>query len=59
MPIEVRELLIRSTVQQDGGGDTCANGEGETARDDQELKEDILVECRKLVLELLAERRER
>lgn len=59
MPIEVRELVIRSTVQQEGGGDTCGREEGDAARDDQELKEDILAECRRLILELLAERRER
>lgn len=58
MPIEVRELVIRSTVQQEGG-DTCGREEGDAARDNQELKEDILAECRRLILELLAERRER
>ena len=59
MPIEVRELTIRSSVREEGQGAGCGRDEGEAARDAQEMKDDILAECRRLVLELLAEKRER
>ncbi len=56
MTIEVRQLLIRSTVGQTGEAEreTVA-----TPRDTEELKTQILSECREMVLDLLRTRKER
>ena len=57
MTIEVRQLLVKSTVQQrigaekdDRSGPHC---------DTEELKAEILSECREMVSELLRNRKER
>lgn len=57
MSIEIRQLLIKSNVVQ-----RCATGgEGDGDSDEQraEMHEDILVQCRELVLDILAQRGER
>ncbi len=56
MAIEVRQLLIKSTVLQEQG--SGKNGSNAPA-DLQEIKEDILAECRQLLLEMLREEQER
>ena len=57
MSIEIRQLLIKSNVVQ-----RCATGgEGGGDADEQraEMHEDILAQCRELVLDILAQRGER
>jgi hypothetical protein len=54
MTIEVKQLIIRSTVE------SAAAAGGETyAPDLDRLKEELLLECREVVLELFRERQER
>lgn len=58
MSIEIRQLLIKSNVIQ-----RCATGgsDGDVDADEQraEMHEDILAQCRELVLDILAQRGER
>lgn len=58
MTIEVRQMIIKSTVQR-----TVGTGDAEEDRavtlDVEVVKEAILTECRRLVIELLRERQER
>lgn len=58
MTIEVRQMLIKSTVQRTlGSGE---EGEGrESIPDVDAIKEAVLTECRQLVIELLREKQER
>lgn len=57
MSIEVRQMVVKSNVlqrcEQDG-----ANGR-EAVRIHEDSKNELLEECRKLILEMLRERRER
>lgn len=60
MSIEIRQLLIKSNVAQrrdaaDAGG--CADST--EAQSTDVMREDILAECRRLILEVLSERGER
>ncbi len=56
MTIEVRQLLVKSTVTQR----IEADGERSVEScDTEELKAEILAECREMVLELLRTRKER
>jgi Family of unknown function (DUF5908) len=56
MPVEVRQMLIKSTVQREPD-------EGEEKSPDapamEDLKAQVLSECRQLILDTLRERRER
>ncbi len=54
MPIEVRQLVINSNVLQKSCAQDDSNGGGS-----KELKEEILEECKQLVLEMLREEKER
>ncbi len=56
MTIEIRELLIKSSVtEQDGtGSDNVSSSE-----DVQQIKQELLEQCRQMILDLLAEREER
>ncbi len=56
MTIEVRQLLVRSTVGQPG---TAERESAAAPRDTEELKAEILSECREMVLDLLRKRKER
>ena len=56
MTIEVRQMQINSTVLQEDGAEP--NG-GMEIPDYEELKEEILAECRKLIIETLRADRER
>jgi hypothetical protein len=60
MPIEIRELIIRTTVTGDegGGGQTTGNAQtsAATAKDKQA---EIVAECVEQVMEILREERER
>ena len=56
MTIEVKQLLIKSSVSQR----QCAeNLVTDPERDPEEMKSEILEECRQLFIELLREQRER
>jgi hypothetical protein len=56
MTIEVRQLQIKSSVLQDDGMET----KGSDRRYDlEELKEDILLECRQMLMEILRQKQER
>jgi len=62
MTIEVRQLLIKSTVQRkvgDGSGTSDDTTSRESCPDVEEIKETVLAECRQLVVELLREKQER
>jgi hypothetical protein len=56
MAIEVKQMLIRSTVVQRHEAN-IVNREQSRALD--EIKEDILAECRQLIREILREEQER
>jgi hypothetical protein len=54
MPIEIRELVIRATVQPGGG-----EKEATQNKRDGESREEIVAECVEQVLEILRKERER
>ena len=56
MAIEVKQMRIKSTVlqQSPGGGK-----EDDPCYDADEMKSDILAECRRLIVEILREKKER
>lgn len=54
MPIEIKELIIKTTIV-----DRPTENWEESTTVPQALKDEILIECRKLVLNLLRERGER
>jgi hypothetical protein len=56
MTIEVKQLLVKSTVLQ-----KCDSGEQQTdlLNDFEELKHEIMNECRQLILKTLREKTER
>ncbi len=56
MTIEVRQLLVRSTVGQAGETERETTA---TPGDTEGLKAQILAECREMVLDLLRTRKER
>lgn len=56
MTIEVRQLLIKSTVQQHSDTGNDATDRRDIA---EEIKGDILEECRQLIRSLLRQRPER
>ena len=56
MPIEVRQMVIKSTVLQGADGKGNAGHSGAPL---EGLKEEILSECRRMILEILREERER
>ena len=57
MPIEIRELVIRATIQDDEA--PSAGGTPATANLDEEALEQIVAECGRQVLEILAQKDER
>ena len=54
MPIEIKELIIRATVDPKGEG-----GSAETGKADSSKKEEIVQQCVEQVLEILRKKRER
>ncbi len=56
MTIEVKQMLIKSTVLQDRSKDKCSS---EPDYDLEEMKSEIMEECRQLFVELLREEQER
>ena len=59
MSIEIRQLLIKSDIVQrcaDGGGDDEGGG---PTNAQQDLKDQVLLECRKMILAMMSERGER
>ena len=59
MSIEIRQLLIKSNVVQKQGEERDGNAESAPDEGTEGLKEDILAECRRLILDILSERGER
>lgn len=56
MTIEIRELQIKSSVTQDAGTKKQGN---DAYHDLEEIKEDILLECRRMIIEMLDQKEER
>jgi Family of unknown function (DUF5908) len=66
MSLEVRQLVLRASVQEDDDEDedaeketTCGGAEADACEDKETLKEEILAACRKLLREELRAIRER
>lgn len=58
MPIEVRELVIKATVVQEGAA-AAARGGGSTADGNTSSTEEIIKTCVEKVLEILKDKNER
>lgn len=56
MTIEVRQLQIKSSVLQKESTETRGS---DPSHDLEELKEDILLECRQMLMEMLRQKQER
>jgi Family of unknown function (DUF5908) len=54
MSIEIKELIIKTTILDHPTGDAEESG-----FDKQAVKDEVLAECRQLILQLLRERGER
>ncbi len=64
MSLEVRQLVLKATVAEDGSpateGSVAATGPGLTAAlDPEQLKQEILAACRQWLQEALRQQRER
>lgn len=57
MPIEIRELVIKATVQQDGQGAVAGSQSG--GNNDQKPNEEILNTCLEKINEIIREKNER
>lgn len=57
MPIEIRELVIKATVQQDG--QTAQGGAATSGNNDQKPNEEILASCLEKINELIRNKNER
>lgn len=57
MPIEIRELIIKATVQQDGQG--IAAGAGASGNNGVKPNEELINSCIEKILESIKERNER
>ncbi len=56
MPIEIRELVIKATVQQDGSAATAGTASG---NNNVGSKEDIIKDCIDKLSEVIKQRNER
>ena len=56
MTIEIRQMQIKSTVLKDS---STANNSRDSSFDLEEIKETILGECKRLLIEMFRERQER
>ncbi len=60
MAIEIKQMLIKSTVLPDESSENRSDHRfRETDQDTESLKQDILADCRALLLQLLREQKER
>ena len=59
MSVEVRELIIRATVVQDGAVGAGSVGGGSSAQNNVSPSEEIIKTCVEKVLEILKEKNER
>lgn len=62
MPIEIKELVIRVTLDQDGGSDPDASGGASSpaaAAPSAAAQQAVVQECVRQVLQILARERER
>lgn len=59
MSVEIRQMVVKSNVLQRCESDDVAATDKDKAQVPEEARSDILEECRKLVIEMLRERRER
>lgn len=55
MPIEVRELIIKATVVQDGTADALS-GNSSTSNNNVSPNEEIIMACVEKILEILKEK---
>ncbi len=58
MPVEIRELIIKATVDQEGAGASAANGVA-AAGGNQSPTQALISMCVDKVLEILKEKNER
>ena len=59
MPIEIRELVIKATVDQSQRAGTGANPPGKGSQSNSSPGEDLIKECVDKVLAILKEKNER
>lgn len=59
MPIEIRELVIKATVDQSPGSGTGAGAPGKGSQSNSSPGEDLIKECVEKVLAILKEKNER
>ena len=59
MPIEIRELVIKATVDQSQGASTSTNAPGKGSQSNSSPGEDMIKECVEKVLAVLKEKNER
>lgn len=60
MAIEIRQLLIKSTVLQPGHSENKGGNAGdEFELDPESLKQEIIADCRALLREMIREQKER
>jgi hypothetical protein len=56
MPIEIRELVIKATVEQEGGSATSGNTSTASANNSVSPNEEMIKMCVEKVLEILKEK---
>jgi hypothetical protein len=59
MPIEIRELVIKATVVQEGSSGAGAAAGGSSVENDVSPNEEIIKTCVEKVLEILKDKNER
>lgn len=59
MPIEIRELVIKATVDQSQGSGAGASAAGKGSSSNSSPGEDLIKECVEKVLAILKEKNER
>jgi hypothetical protein len=59
MPIEIRELVIKATVDQSQGSGATAGAPGKGSQSNSSPGEDMIKECVEKVLAVLKEKNER
>lgn len=59
MPIEIRELVIKATVDQSQGSNTSQAAPGKGSQSNNSAGEDIISECVEKVLAIIKEKNER
>ncbi len=62
MSIEIKQLLIKSNIVQRAATattDSIIASESETSEEQEAVKEQLLVECRRMILDIMREKEER